>query len=183
VSQPALIRREEPLFLGRYRGVRPLGSGSSGSVWLARDERSGREVAVKVVPNNGKPGFRARREAQALAQLEHERCLRLYACGRDAQNVYIAHEYVRGRTLREAIRSRQITDEETVEAAAQVLDGLAHAHGRGIVHRDIKPANVLLADEAGVSVRLLDFGLARVEEFDTLTTAGDVPGTLAYIAP
>jgi eukaryotic-like serine/threonine-protein kinase len=183
VSQPAPVRREEPLFLGRFRALRPLGSGSSGSVWLARDERSGREVAVKVVPRAGKPGSRASREAQALAQLRHERCPRLYACGRDAQNVYIAREYVRGRTLREALRNRELTDRDAVEAAAQVLDGLAHAHERGIVHRDIKPANILLADEKGVSVRLLDFGLARVAELDTLTAAGDVPGTLAYIAP
>ncbi len=183
MSQPAPAHDEAPLFLGRYRALEPLGSGSSGSVWLARDERSGREVAVKVVPRAGKPGFRASREAQSLAQLRHERCPRLYACGRDAQNVYIAHEYVRGRTFRDALRKRELTDEDAVEAAAQVLDGLAHAHQRGVVHRDIKPANVLLADEDRVSIRLLDFGLARVEELDTLTAAGDVPGTLAYIAP
>jgi hypothetical protein len=183
VSQPAPLRRDEALFLGRYRPVRPLGSGGSGSVWLARDDRTGRDVTVKVVPREGKPGSRARREAQAMALLRHERCLRAFACGRDAENVYIAYEHVPGRTFREALRVGALTDEDAVEAAAQVLEGLAHAHARGIVHRDVKPANVLLAEDARISVRLLDFGLARFEEADTLTAVGDVPGTLAYIAP
>jgi hypothetical protein len=164
--------------------VRPLGSGGSGSVWLAHDERSGREVAVKIVPREGKSGERARREAQAMAKLDHVRCLRAYACGRDAENVYIAYAYVPGRTFRESLRAGTVTDADAVEVAAQVLDGLAHAHELGIVHRDVKPANVLLADEDdGISVCILDFGLARFAEGETLTAAGDVPGTLAYIAP
>jgi serine/threonine-protein kinase len=184
VSEALALRPEPELFLGRYRGIRPLGSGGSGSVWLARDERSGRDVAVKIVPREGKAGSRARREAQAMAKLDHVRCLRAYACGRDAENVYIAYAYVPGRTFREALRAGELTDADAIEAAAQVLEGLAHAHERGIVHRDVKPANVLLADEGGgISVRVLDFGLARFAEGDTLTAAGDVPGTLAYIAP
>jgi len=184
VAQALQLRDEEPLFLGRYRAVRPLGNGASGAVWLARDERDGREVAIKVVPRAGTAESRARREAQAMAQLDHPRCVRALACGRDGANVYIALEYVRGRTLREALRNRELSDAEAVEAAAQVLDGLAHAHARGVVHRDVKPANVVLADDGdAISVRLLDFGLARVEDAETLTEAGNVPGTLAYIAP
>ena len=180
----AAARLEEPqLFLGRYRPVRPLGKGGSGSVWLAEDERTGRHVAVKVVPREGKTGNRARREAQALQKLDHPRCQRAYACGRDGENVYIAYEYVPGRTFREALRGGEIDDAKALEAAAQVLEALAHAHGKGIVHRDVKPANVLLADAPRISVRLLDFGLARLEDSETLTSAGDVPGTLAYIAP
>ena len=97
--------------------------------------------------------------------------------------MYIAYEYVPGRTLRHALDHGELDDERAVEAAAQILDGLAHAHERGIVHRDIKPSNVLLADGPGISVRLLDFGLALVTEEETLTAAGDVPGTLAYISP
>jgi hypothetical protein len=183
VARPAPAHDFDALLLGRYRPLEPLGSGGSGSVWLAEDERTGRRVAVKIVPREGKPGSRARREGQAMASLQHPACLRAYACGRDAQSVYIAYEYVPGRTLREALRAGELRDDDVVEAAAQVLEGLAHAHGHGIVHRDVKPANVLLADGDAVSVRLLDFGLARFAEADTLTAAGDVPGTLAYIAP
>jgi hypothetical protein len=171
------------LVLGRYRPVRPLGSGGSGSVWLARDEASGLEVALKIVARDGKAGARAEREAAAAARLRHERCLRAYALAHDDEHVYIAYEYVPGRTLRDALRAGALRDPEAVEAAAQVLDGLAHAHAHGIVHRDVKPSNVLLADTDEISVRLLDFGLARMDESETLTATGDVPGTLAYIAP
>src|SRR5215208_506144 len=174
----------DALILGRYRPLRPLGAGGSGSVWLARDERSGVEVALKIVRRDGKAGERAEREAAAATRLRHRRCPRAYTLARDGDHVYIAYEYVRGRTWRDAVRAGDLTDEDAVEASAQVLDALAHAHARGIVHRDVKPANVLLAQaDEGVSVRLLDFGLARYDEADTLTAAGDVPGTLAYIAP
>jgi hypothetical protein len=140
-------------------------------------------VTVKIVPREGKSESRARREARAMAQLDHERCLHAYACGRDRENVYIAYEYVPGKTFREALRAGELNDDDAIEAAAQILEGLAHAHARGIVHRDVKPANVLLADEPAISVRILDFGLARYAEAETLTAIGDVPGTLAYIAP
>ena len=169
--------------LGRYRPLKPLGTGGSGSVWLARDERSGLDVALKIVAREGKAGARAEREAKAAAQLRHPRCLRAYTLGRDASHVYIAYEYVPGRTLREAMRAGELDDKRAVEAAAQVLEGLAHAHARGIVHRDVKPANVLLADGPGIDVRLLDFGLALMQDESTLTARGDVPGTLAYISP
>lgn len=171
------------LVLGRYRPLKPLGSGSSGSVWLARDERTGLEVALKIVTREGKAGDRAEREAGAAAQLRHPRCQRIYEHAGDGRHVYIAYEYVPGSTLREATRAGKLSDRESVEAAAQVLEGLAHAHGRGIVHRDVKPANVLLEDGPEISIRLLDFGLARFAQADTLTAVGDVPGTLAYISP
>ena len=172
------------LVLGRYRPLRPLGSGGSGSVWLARDERAGVEVALKIVAREGKAAQRAEREARTAARLRHPHCLRAYALAHDAEHVYIAYEYVPGRTLRDALRQGGVTDAIAVEAAAQTLDGLAHAHAAGIVHRDVKPSNVLLADGDELSVRLLDFGLARAEaDAETLTAVGDVPGTLAYIAP
>jgi hypothetical protein len=179
----AVALHHDHLVLGRYRPLRPLGSGGSGSVWLARDERSAREVALKVVPREGKAGSRAEREVEAAARLRHPRCLRALALERDDRHVYVAYEYIEGKTLRQALRHGELDDGSAVEAAAQVLDALAHAHGKGVVHRDVKPANVMLEDSEDVSVRVLDFGLAQLEEADTLTAVGDVPGTLAYIAP
>ena len=176
------------LFLDRYRPLRPLGSGGMGQVWLARDERSGLDVALKIVAREGKTGHRAEREARAAASLRHERCQRILSLARDPSHVYIAYEYIPGRTLREAIRAGEIDDRAALQVAAQISDALAHAHGKGIVHRDVKPSNVLLAQHVDtqpdrIDVRLLDFGLAQMAEFDTLTALGDVPGTLAYISP
>jgi hypothetical protein len=154
-----------------------------GHVWLARDERSGLDVALKIVAREGKAGSRAEREARAAASLRHERCQRIISLARDPSHVYIAYEYVPGRTLREAMRAGEIDDGAAVEIAAQICEALAHAHAKGIVHRDVKPSNVLLAESGAIDVRLLDFGLAQMAEFDTLTAHGDIPGTLAYISP
>jgi Protein kinase domain len=170
-------------------------------VWLARDEQTGLDVALKIIAREGKAAARAEREAAAAARLRHPACLRAYALERDARHVYIAYEFVPGRTFREAMRAGELRDAAAIEACAQVCDALAHAHGAGILHRDVKPSNVLLADPAAagtrssargagdatasgrVSARLLDFGLARMAEAETLTEQGDVPGTLAYISP
>jgi Protein kinase domain len=180
-AAPALQQSE--LVLGRYRPLRPLGSGGSGSVWLARDEQNGLDVALKIIAREGKAASRAEREAEAAARLRHPACQRAYGFGRDARHVYIAYEYVPGRTFREALRGGELNDAAAIEASAQVLEALAHAHARGIVHRDVKPSNVLLAEGKEVSARVLDFGLAKMREAETLTAQGDVPGTLAYIAP
>jgi serine/threonine-protein kinase len=180
----ALAKVSAPdLALGRYRPLRPLGSGGSGSVWLAHDERTGLDVALKIVLREGKAGQRAEREAEAAARLRHPGCLRAYAYGREGGHVYIAYEYAPGRTFREALRAGELPDVDAIEACAQLAEALAHAHSRSVVHRDVKPANVLLVDGPALQVRLLDFGLAAFAEAETLTAAGDVPGTLAYISP
>jgi len=183
MSNAALALEGDGLVLNRYRPLRPLGTGGSGSVWLARDERTGLDVALKIVPREGKAAARAEREAAAAARLRHPSCLRAYSFARDPRHVYIAYEFVPGRTFREVLRAGELHDGAAIEACAQVCEGLAHAHAAGILHRDVKPSNVLLADGDGVSARLLDFGLARMAEAETLTAQGDVPGTLAYISP
>jgi hypothetical protein len=183
MGEPSTHAAAPALVLDRYRPLRPLGSGGMGSVWHAFDTRKDREVALKIVARAGTAGPRAEREATSAAHLEHPACLRAYSLARDEGHVYIAYEYVPGRTLRQALERGELDDRGAIEAAAQILEGLAHAHARGIVHRDVKPANVLLVDGPEVSVRILDFGLALVREEETLTAAGDVPGTLAYISP
>src|SRR5262245_2984168 len=110
------------LILDRYRPVKPLGGGSSGSVWLARDEQNGLDVALKIVPREGKTGARAEREAGAAAKLRHPRCQRIYSQATDGRHVYIAYEYVAGSTLREATRAGKLTDAGAVEASAQILE-------------------------------------------------------------
>ena len=89
------------LVLGRYRPLRPLGTGGAGSVWLAMDETSGFEVALKIVAKEGNAAPRAEREAEAATRLRHPHCLRAYGLEADEKHVYIAYEYVPGRTLRE----------------------------------------------------------------------------------
>src|SRR5258708_3903941 len=108
-----------------------------GHVWLARDERNGLDLALKIVAREGKAGSRAEREARAAAALRHERCQRILSLARDPSHVYIAYEYIPGRTLREAMRSGELRDRDAIEVAAQIAEALAHAHGKGIVHRDV----------------------------------------------
>ena len=180
--QPAVALTENHLVLGRYRPLRPLGSGGGGSVWLARDEHADREVALKVVEREGKPGARAEREVDAATRLRHPRCLRASrwrATTGTSTSPTPTSRVARFATPCEVARSTT----GARSRRAQVLEALAHAHSKGVVHRDVKPANVMLEDGDEVSVRLLDFGLAQLEHADTLTAVGDVPGTLAYIAP
>src|SRR5215204_725944 len=162
----AVALHHDHLVLGRYRPLRPLGSGGSGSVWLARDEVDGFDVALKIVGREGKAAQRAEREATAAAAIRHPACPRVHAIAHDSDHVYIAYEHVAGRTLRDALRTGAVTDRTAVEIAAQLSDVLAHAHARGIVHRDVKPSNVLVADAPEISIRLLDFGLARMDSAD-----------------
>src|SRR5882757_11106744 len=105
MSNSALAFEGAGLVLNRYRPLRPLGSGGSGSVWLARDEQTGLDIALKIVAREGKSAARAEREAAAAARLRHPACLRAYAFAHDSRNVYIAYEYVPGETFREALRA------------------------------------------------------------------------------
>jgi serine/threonine protein kinase len=121
MAPAALALKKSAPVLGRYRPIRPLGSGGSGSVWLAHDDETGMEVALKMVPREGRAALRAEREAEAAARLRHPACLRAYDLGHDTRHVYIVYEYVPGRTLREAMRAGVLDDASAVEAAAQIL--------------------------------------------------------------
>jgi hypothetical protein len=176
---------DAPLVLGRYRLARRLGTGGFGAVWLARDERLEREVAVKAVPRSGHDG-RAEREALAAARLNHPGIVTLYEAGADDAGHYLVSELVYGPTLAQLEAAGALSDRDVVRIGLALVDALAHAHERGVVHRDVKPQNVIVPDRpespAGLA-KLTDFGIARLAGDDPLTRTGDVVGTLAYMAP
>jgi eukaryotic-like serine/threonine-protein kinase len=177
---------QAPMVLDRYRLHRRLGSGAFGTVWLARDERLDRDVAVKIVPRARIAGRRLQREARAAAALSHPAIVTLYEAQDDDEAAYLVSELVRGDTLADLLEAGRLSDRDIVMIAIALCEALAYAHDQGIVHRDVKPANVLVPAQpttrAGIA-KLTDFGVARVVGGDSLTITGDVVGTAAYMAP
>jgi hypothetical protein len=175
-----------PLVLERYRLHRRLGAGAFGTVWMARDERLDRDVAVKILARERIVGGRFEREARAAARLAHPGIVTLYEAAVDDEGAYLVSELVLGATLDTLLLSGRLSDRDVVAIGIVLCDALAHAHAQGVVHRDVKPSNVLVP-EAPVSAsqlaKLTDFGVARVVGGDSLTITGDVLGTLAYMAP
>lgn len=181
--------------LGPYRITEPLGAGGMGEVYRARDERLGRDVAIKVLPKSvaDNPDRLARfeREARALAALSHPTILALFDFGTEADVTYLVTELLEGESLRQRFERERLPWRRSVEIAAAVADGLAAAHGKGIIHRDIKPENVFVTDDG--RVKLLDFGLARIEQStraadgttvtDPGTAVGTLLGTIGYMPP
>ena len=183
VSDPLVGR----LLDGRYAVQSRIARGGMATVYLAVDERLDRDVAVKVMHAglSADAEFVRRfiREARSAARLSHPGIVQVFDQGEDDGVVYLAMEYVPGRTLRDLMRERgALTPRESLDVLEPVLDALATAHRAGIVHRDIKPENVLLADDGRVKVA--DFGLARAVSTSTAATAaGVLLGTVAYLAP
>jgi len=175
-----------PVVLDRYRLQRRLGTGAFGTVWLARDERLERDVAVKVLARERIVGGRFEREARVAARLAHPGIVTLYEAAVDDEGAYLVSELVRGATLGELLEAGRLSDRDIVEIGLALCDALGHAHEQGVVHRDVKPSNVLVPDHPASPsqlAKLTDFGVARVIGGDALTMTGDVIGTLAYMAP
>ena len=172
-----------------YEFVREVGRGGMATVYLARDRRDGRLVAVKAIHarylEDPEAMARFAREAQLVAQLVHPNIVRTHAVERvGEQTVAIVMEYVAGGTLRDALRQGgPLPYERVTRVLRDVAEGLRYAHGRGVVHRDVKPENVFLDRESGRAC-LSDFGIARSLESDTrLTLTGASLGTPAYMSP
>jgi len=176
------------LVLGRYRLVSRLGSGGFGTVWRARDEHLGRDVALKrvLLEEPTSAAARAEREAMAAARLAHPGIVAVFEAGRDEEAHVLVSELVEGDTLGARLAEGALSDRDVLGIGVALSEALGHAHARGVVHRDVKPSNVLCPDrpeEAGSVAKLTDFGVARLVGADALTRTGDVVGTLAYMAP
>jgi len=172
----------ETVIAGRYRLHELLGRGGMSEVWRAEDLELGRDVAIKLLAADADRA-RFEREARAVASLAHPNVMQLYDYGESEGRPYMVLEYVPGGTLEDRLRDGgPLPDDETNDIAVGIASGLAHAHARGVVHRDLKPANVLF-DEEG-RPKIADFGIARLAAGEgTLTEAGTLLGTAAYISP
>jgi len=182
--------------LGPYEIVAPLGAGGMGEVYRARDTRLGREVAVKVLPepfaSNPDRLARFEREARAVAALSHPNILAIHDYGTEGAVTYAVMELLEGETLGSRLAKGPLPWREAVEVGAAIAEGLAAAHAKGIVHRDLKPENLFLTADG--RVKILDFGLARVEAspsgesmtspyLPAQTAVGTVMGTVGYMSP
>ncbi len=177
-----------PQRIGKYIIESTLGQGAMGVVYKGLDPHIERVVAIKVIrtaafDEDELAGalVRFQREAQAAGRLMHPNVVTVYEYGEEGEAAYIAMEYVEGRTFKEIFAdSKRLDLAEIVDLFRQLLLGLGYAHEFGVIHRDIKPANIVL-NERG-QVKIMDFGIARVES-SSLTMAGTVVGTPAYMAP
>ena len=174
--------------IGPYEVLAKIGAGGMGEVYLALDSRLGRHVALKVLP----PRFvadpeRKRRllhEARAASALNHPNIVAVHDIGTDGKIDYLVMEYVPGKPLDRLIPHNGLKPQEALAYAVQIADALACAHAAGIVHRDLKPANIVVTETG--TAKVLDFGLAKLTEgpaVATLTNAGMIAGTLAYMSP
>ena len=164
--------------VGPYLVLSRLGAGGMGEVWRARDERLGRDVAIKVLPAEfaADPERLARfeREARATAALSHPNILAIFDVGIHDEQPYLVEELLEGESLRVRLLDGPLPVREALELGVQVARGLAAAHDKRIVHRDLKPDNVIVTREG--TAKILDFGLAKIVEpvsgdADTITQA------------
>jgi Tol biopolymer transport system component len=183
--------------IGGYGIVRPLGAGALAEVWLARDNRLQRQVALKVLrtkfAHDPNQVLRFEQEARAASNLNHPNIVTIHEIGESAGCHFIAQEFVDGVTLRKRLQDGALQVASTIDFASQVAEALAAAHNAGIIHRDIKPENLMIRTDG--LVKVLDFGIACVVEEaterendwryarDGLTTPGQVLGTVKYMSP
>ena len=180
------------ILISHYRILEKIGSGGMGEIYLAEDTKLERRVALKFLPRHltedRESRLRFEREAKAAAALNHPNIVTVYEIGEHEGQVFIAMEYVEGRTLKEIILGdptpstlHPMPIPQVLDIAIQISSGLAAAHAKGIVHRDIKPQNIVI-DMDG-HVKILDFGLAKLQGVSRLTQEALAMGTVHYMSP
>ncbi|HZS26683.1 MAG TPA: protein kinase [Candidatus Angelobacter sp.] len=185
--------------IGPYKILGAIGAGGMGEVYCAHDQRLNRDVAIKVLPADRAADDAARqrflREARAASALNHPNIITIYESDSFNGMAFIAMEFVRGKTLSALLQERELSEAEAVQYAIQITDALAKAHTAGIIHRDLKPGNIMITEDG--LVKVLDFGLARVEAQLATASGGDSPtasasfmskpgttlGTFHYMSP
>jgi serine/threonine protein kinase/tetratricopeptide (TPR) repeat protein len=178
--------------LGHYRILEQIGAGGMGVVYRARDEQLERDVAIKVLPAgtlaDEAARKRFRREALALAKLNHSNIATIFEFSSQNSTDYLVTEYISGQPLDQKLSTGELSEKEVVGLGIQLAQGLSAAHEHGIVHRDLKPANLRLTSDG--RLKILDFGLAQLMPHSseggltaTLTQSQEVSGTLPYMSP
>lgn len=179
-----------PQRLGRYVIERKIGRGAMGAVYLARDPRINRAVALKVIPIEKEfedeeleeARLRFFREAESAGRLTHPNIITVYDCGEDKHLAYIAMEYLQGISLTDFTDpKRLLAPNKALELCARTAEALDYAHNQGVIHRDIKPANLLYSLRQDL-LKISDFGVARLTD-NTRTKTGIVLGTPMYMSP
>src|SRR5262249_20705511 len=178
---------------GRCTIRRHIATGGMASVWCAQDRALGRDVAIKVLSEQFAYDEyairRFKREARAAARVSaHPHVVTIFDVGDlepehdgPSPRAFLVMEYLAGGTVADALRSQSVTRVDARRWLHEAASALDHAHERGVVHRDIKPANFLLDRNRGLHVA--DFGIARLQSEDTITSSGELFGTAAYLAP
>lgn len=174
-----------PEFLGPYRIGETLGKGGMGSVFRAKHEKSGQEVAVKLIATQMSDEMRFRRrfhaEIETLKRLGHPNIVKLIGYGEEQGMLFYSMEYVPGETLQDMIRrKKKLPWATTMDIAIEVCSALKHAHDFGVIHRDLKPANLVIQEDG--TVKLLDFGISKIFGHDQ-TAVGSIMGTADYMSP
>ena len=171
---------------GRYEVLKRVGSGGMADVYMAKDHKLNRNVAVKVLKSeyveDEKFLKKFETEAQAVARLSHPNIVNIYDVGIDDGINYIVMELAEGITLKEYIRKKgYLSPKETVEISTQIASAISHAHKNHIIHRDIKPQNILVSD-TGI-IKVTDFGIAKATSSNTVTSTATAMGSVHYISP
>ena len=176
-----------PQTLGRYTILGELGRGAMGVVYQASDPMLNRTVAIKTINVAANPEERAEyekrfyQEAKAAGSLSHPNIVTIFDIGHAGDLVYMAMEFVAGSELKSLLASRLVEPQAALDIGAQIAEGLAYAHSRGVVHRDVKPANIMVV--RGGPAKIMDFGIARMRSSEVKTQTGMLLGSPKYMAP